>query len=687
MTPLVECLYNYIIAEKGHHVYRKVWSPDLATEFSKAGLTPTQRVSKRLIRVLAEEEPVLLEGERITLLRTIPSLPPLFTPEEWKDIKDRHFIHESGVVCNISPGYEEVIEKGLEHYRQIAITNRGRSQNTSEQTLFFQSVIEGIEAVYELCERYRQKAIQTHNQAVATLLSRLPREGATTFHEALQLFRILHYTLWCEGEYHNTVGRFDQYMYPYLEADLEAERLTEAEAYDLLLEFFITFNRDSDLYPGVQQGDNGQSMVLGGVDTQGNPCFNLLSRMCLKASCELKLIDPKINLRVSESTPHETYLLGTELTKEGLGFPQYCNDDVVIPGLVDLGYSLEDARNYVVAACWEFIIPKYGMDIPNIGALSFPKIVDGCLHQHLIHVSSFDDFMESIRSEMIVQCRQLISSVKNLWMTPAPFMSVLMDGCIHTGKDISLGNRYNNYGFHGTGLSTATDSLAVIKKYIFQEKTLTPKALINAVDNDFEGYDELLATFRYDSPKMGNNDDFVDAIAVSLLNSFADALEGQSNERGGCFRPGTGSAMFYLWHAKDIGASPDGRRKTEAFCANYAPSLSARTNGPLSTIQSFVKPNLQRCINGGPLTMEFSHTLFRNQEALDKVANLVEFFIRLGGHQFQLNAVNRQKLLDAQKYPEKYKQLIVRIWGWSAYFIELDQEYQNHVLDRQEHIL
>ena len=687
MTPIVKHLYNYIIEKKAHHAYRKDWNPDLATEFSKAKLTPTGRVTERLVRVLAEEEPILLDGERITLLRTIPSIPPIFTPEEWKEIEGRHFIHESGVVCNISPGYKDVIEKGLEYYRNQATLNSRREENTPEQNLFFHSVIREIEAIYDLCERYRQKALQINNQVVAELLLRLPREGATTFHEALQLFRILHYTLWCEGEYHNTIGRFDQYVYPYLEADLEAGRLTEDEAYDLLLEFFITFNRDSDLYPGVQQGDNGQSMVLGGVDAHGNPCFNLLSRLCLKASCELKLIDPKINLRVNEDTPHDTYLLGTELTKEGLGFPQYCNDDVVIPGLVDLGYSLEDARDYVVAACWEFIIPKYGMDIPNIGALSFPKVVDDCLHQHLIHASSFDEFMNRIQQEIVHQCHELMDSVKNLWMTPAPFMSILMNDCINTGKDISHGNRYNNYGFHGTGLSTAVDSLAVIKKYVFQEKTLTPEVLMDAVDNDFEGYDELLATFRYDSPKMGNNDDFVDTIALSLLDIFANALKGHSNERGGCFRAGTGSAMFYLWHARDIGASPDGRRKDEAFCANYAPSLFARTDGPLSTILSFVKPELQRCINGGPLTMEFSHTLFRNPEALEKVANLVEFFIRSGGHQFQLNAVNRQQLLDAQKYPEKYKQLIVRIWGWSAYFIELDKEYQDHVLGRQEHIL
>ena len=686
MTQLVKQLFNSIIIKQSHYGFRRDWSPDIASEFASAGLTACQRVSRRLTLVLEEEEPVLLESERITLLRTIRSLPPIFTPEEQKKLKADNFIHELGSVCNISPCYEDVISKGLEHYRQIALESCSRPGNTPEQIDFLRSVVSGIEAVYGLCERYREKAQRVGNHIVSSLLSSLPQRGATTFHEALQLFRILHFTLWCEGEYHNTVGRFDQYMYPYLKSDLETGKISKDDAYDLLLEFFLTFNRDSDLYTGVQQGDNGQSMVLGGVDTNGKPCFNLLSRMCLAASRELKLIDPKINLRVNKETPHEIYVMGTELTKIGLGFPQYSNDDVVIPGLVDLGYSLEDARNYTMAACWEFIVPKYGMDIPNIAALSFPSAVDNCLQRDLCSINSFDDCMNMVKSEIIFQCDNLIDSTKGLWMIPSPFMSIMMDGCLDNGRDISLGGRYNNYGFHGTGLSTAADSLAAIKKYVFEDKILSLPQLAAAVGCNFEGYDELLAKLRYESPKMGN-DDCADDIAVQLLNTFADALEGKRNDRGGCYRAGTGSAMYYLWHANDIGASPDGRRKFEAFSANYAPSLFARTSGPLSVIKSFVKPNLQRCINGGPLTMEFSETLFRTPASMEKMASLVKVFIDSGGHQFQLNAINVERLLDAQKNPERYRNLIVRIWGWSAYFVDLDKEFQDHVISRQVYVL
>ena len=185
--------------------------------------------------------------------------------------------------------------------------------------------------------------------------------------------------MWCEGEYHCGLGRIDQYLFPYYDADIKAGRLTEETALEEIEEFFIACNRDSDLYIGVQQGDNGQSVMLGGVTRDGKPAFNDLSRLCMKACGELKLVDPKINLRVDKSTPIEVYELGTELTKEGLGFPQYANDDVVIPALQRWGYELEDARDYSVAACWEFLVPGCGMDINNIDAVSFVGALDRAL--------------------------------------------------------------------------------------------------------------------------------------------------------------------------------------------------------------------------------------------------------------------------------------------------------------------
>ena len=179
---------------------------------------------------------------------------------------------------------------------------------------------------------------------------------------------------------------------------------------------------------------------------------------------------------------------------------------------------------------------------------------------------------------------------------------------------------------------------------------------------------------------MGNDDDEVDSLAVLLLDDFAEALEGRRNDRGGIFRAGTGSAMYYLWHAEELGATPDGRQAEEALSCNYSPSLFARCRGPVSLLKSFAKPHLQRVINGGPLTLELHDTLFRTEESVEKVALLVRSFMEMGGHQLQLNAVNRDTLLAAQRHPEQYRNLIVRVWGWSGYFVELDRAYQNHII-------
>ena len=177
----------------------------------------------------------------------------------------------------------------------------------------------------------------------------------------------------------------------------------------------------------------------------------------------------------------------------------------------------------------------------------------------------------------------------------------------------------------------------------------------------------------------------INSAVADSLEYFADSLEGYTNCRGGKYRAGTGSAMYYLWHANEIGASPDGRRKGEPFGTNFSVSLYADVKSPITVIASMSKPNFERAINGGPLTLEFHQSLFTDESSVEKVGMVVKTFIDNGGHQLQLNTVNREVMLDAQKHPEKYKQLVVRIWGWSAYFVELDKEYQDHVIARQEY--
>ncbi len=659
-----EQLYRYI-TDKQHHALRRTTGWDPAPDFAARGLDPAERMIERFEHMCREERPVILPGEQIAFTRTVADLPDCFTPAEWEALRREHFIHELGYLSNLSPDYYAVIATGLAARREEADA-RGRR---------------AIDALLELTDRYADEAARQGLSELAATLRQVPRGPARNFREALQSFRILHFALWLEGNYHNTVGRFDLHIYPYLAADIAAGVQTRESALALVREFFLSFNKDSDLYPGVQQGDNGQSLMLGGCDAEGHDTFNLLSELCLEASRQNRLIDPKINLRVSRRTPPERYTMASRLTEVGLGFPQYSNDDVVIPALERLGYAHEDAVNYTVAACWEFIIPGVGADVANIGALSFPRAVDEALHHDLAGAATFGDFFAAVKARVTAQAAAITEGIRDLWFVPSPFMGVL------TRPDIHCGAKYNNFGIHGTGIATAADSLAAIRRYVFEEARLSKEALLKAVDENFENDPVLLHLLRYEAPKVGSDDDYADDLLVSLLDTFADSLEGRVNCRGGRFRAGTGSAMYYLWHANELGASPDGRRRGEPFGANFSVSLFAPVKSPVTVVASMTKPHFDRAINGGPLTLELDQSLFADADGAEKVGQLVRAFIARGGHQLQLNAVDRATLLDAQVNPDAHRHLVVRIWGWSAYFVELDREYQDHVLARQAYAL
>ena len=657
---------------KSHHAARKSIPEGVEKKYRDASFPDTLRTALRLKTALALETPFLAPREILACTRTLPNLPLIFDDAEWNEIKNHHFIHEMGNVSNLSPDYGKIIASGLLSIR-----------DTLTDAPLHESMKISIDAVLDFTGRYEKAAREMGDDILADILSHVPAHGARTFREALQSLRILHFALWCEGDYHNTLGRFDQYMFPYLENDLSEGRETEESALELLEAFFLSCNRDSDLYPGMQQGDNGQSMVLGGMTRDGKDGFNLLSRMCLTACEELRLIDPKINLRVSKDTPLWVFEMGSRLTRLGLGFPQYENDDIAIPGLMALGYEEEDARDYAMAACWEFIIPGKGMEIPNIGALPFANIVDQVIREKLPLCKNMDMLKAEITKSISASIDATLAERKNLYVIPSPFLSLFFDGCVENANDISLGCKYNNWGLHGTGVASAADMLAAVEEKVFSGE-ITAETLLSAMADNFEHAEELRDQLKNHCPKAGNDDDRADQYISWLFASFADAVQGRKNERGGVIRAGTGSAMYYIFHANELGATADGREKGVPLPANFAPSLHIRLNGPVSLIKSFTKPDLSRVINGGPLTLEFSDSVFAQEEAITKVAQLVQLFIRRGGHQLQLNTVNRARLLDAQQHPENYRNLIVRVWGWSGYFVELDRCYQDHIIRRAE---
>jgi formate C-acetyltransferase len=296
-----------------------------------------------------------------------------------------------------------------------------------------------------------------------------------------------------------------------------------------------------------------------------------------------------------------------------------------------------------------------------------------------------------VRAKVQEQIEQRVERYRKLYLPPAPYYSVLMEGCLESGHDLSRGLKYNNFGIHGAASANAADALAAVKRFVFDEKSVAPAELLAALDSDFAGHEELRVKLALQGPKVGNRDALADDMLAFLFEALAEACESQpDNGRGGIVRPGTGSAMYYLWLARGhegmcepvVGATTDGRHKGDFFSANLAPAPGVRADSPFRVFDSFSKIDYQRIYNGGPVTVELSDSVFRNAEGIQKVALLVRSFARQGGQQLQINSLSATTLLAAREHPEQYPNLIVRVWGWSGYFCELAPEYQDHIIQR-----
>lgn len=635
--------------------------------------TSDEYVHQYLFRYMLEAEtPVLFEDDIFGFNRSISACPEGRCGE-------KIFCGSTG---NITPAYDYAVASGMDAIAE-QIKDKLAVCRDEQKKALYGAMLDGVEASLALADRYRDCAKKQGATRLYEALCTVPHRPAESFYQACVFLKFLQFTLRCNRNSHITLGGFDKYMLPYFEADL-ARGVSEEELFETLEDFFITLNLDSDTYYGVQKGDNGLSMVLGGRGVDGSDRYNKLSEMCMRASMELCLIDPKINLRVDKNTPIERLEFATELTKKGLGFPQYCNDDAVIPGLIGFGYAPEDACDYTVAACWEFIVPGCAYDIPNLGLANFPLAVSRAVSEHLTDCQSFEDFLNAVKACVAEECEASIQRMMPKDWGISPYLSVFVTGCIEKGLDASRGGaKYINYGAHGVGIAPAADAIAAVKKAIFDDRKCTKEELLEALEANFEGHSEL-RNYLLSCPKMGNNEDCVDAFAGMIMDIFADVFAKYKNPQGGIFRPGTGSAMEYLRLGAVVGATAEGRFAGTPFGSSFSPAPITKLNGPLSCIQSFTKHDLTRVMNGGPLTMEIHENVFRNEDGIKKVAALVKAFVDLGGHQLQLNSINRETLLDAQKHPEKHKNLIVRVWGWSGYFVDLDIGYQNHIISRTE---
>ena len=685
-TEHIQKQLDFFVRDKAHHAYRKPAGDAhaLAAELAAQGLDDMQRSVARLRYVLAQETPVVFPDERITLLRTVRTIPEIHTEEEDRQLHETHAFHENGRVFNMCPDYGMLMADGFTKKAEKVRAQLEQAE-TAEQKEFLQAMLDVLSIVTDFAARYREEALRVGNQTVADTLSKIPANAPETLLEALQFLRLLHYAMWCNGNYHNTIGRIDQFLYPYYRHDLDAGLLTKDGALELLEEFFVSCNRDSDLYIGIQQGDNGQTIVLGGSNEDGSDAYNDLSELCLIASRELCLIDPKVNLRVHKNTPLSVYELATTLTQKGLGFPQYTNDEIVIPALLRWGYEKQDAYNYTLAACWEILVTGY-MDLVNWDSLNFLKTVqDAC--EHLPECKTYEEFAALVKQNIETQAGALMAETKNVYKEPSPLVSLMCPDCLEKMRDISKPGKYNNYGFHGDGLATAADSMAAVRKYVYDEKTFTPETMLAMLHADFKGYEREQNMLRYEGPKFGNDDDYVDEIAKRLFDSYAAGVRRQNEDRLPKTRyvDNVFSYNMHITLGESLGATANGRSAGEAISDCVGPTQGADTEGSTALLNSVLKLSHKDVTGAHALNFKISPSFVKDREGTQAAIRMLKVYLEQMGPQIQINYQNPKDLLDAQVHPDKHRDLVVRIAGYCEYFVNLDHRLQCEIIERTLH--
>ena len=680
--------------ERGYKIYRKSVTPSIRSICKKQHWNMARRTAMLLKFMCETEDPIVFPEEKIAFIRTNINIPEYFNNKDIKKEfhKTKHQFFEP--FNNACLDWSILLKNGLQGQLK---TVRALQQDASKpERNYLDSVAIALESVIQLADRYKIAALAVGNDFVAETISNVPKYGAKSFAEALQSIRFVHSMLYLCGHAHMGLGRFDQYMYPYFKADVDNGILTIEDAKLLIKEFFISLNRDTDLYFGVQQGDNGQSLMLGGCKPEdGTSAINELTYMVMEVSRDLKLIDPKINLRIDSNTPDDLLELGCELTKCGLGFPQYSNDEVVIPALVKRGYSLEDARDYVVAACWEFIIPGKACEKVNLGAINFPYAVDSAFEKTLMRWGDFsvDAFKKNIAKNIKSQLKNLLTK-RQIRLLPSPLATAFFPDSLAHKKDISIDSKYNNIGIHGAGSANAADAIVAIETIYKERGKVGLLNLFSAKQSNFVGFDKLHDYLQKSLPKVGNANDVVDNELKFLFDAFANAADKLSGSKRK-IRAGSGSAMYYVLLTNEdrnvlepkVKATADGKKAGEPLSTSLAPSHGIKVNGVLSVLKSYSVIDYSRIMNGGPITIELSPSVFNSDDGIKKLAQLIKYFVKLGDQQLQLNVLDASVLEDAIAHPEKHKNLIVRVWGWSGYFTELAPEYQQHVLNRHKYNL
>ncbi|MCF6242936.1 MAG: formate C-acetyltransferase/glycerol dehydratase family glycyl radical enzyme, partial [Bacteroidales bacterium] len=505
-------------------------------------------------------------------------------------------------------------------------------------------------------------------------------------------------------------GRLDQHLYPFYKRDIENGVLTKEQAIELLQAFWVKFNNHpAPPKMGVTALESNTYtdfalINVGGLKADGSNAVNELSYIILDVIEEMRILQPSSMVQLSKKNPDQFIKRALQITKTGFGQPSIFNTDTIIQELVRQGKSIKDARNGGASGCIEsgaFGVESYILT----GYFNLTKILELTLNNgfdprtgkqvglktgNIEDFQSMEDLMEAYKEQenyfanIKIKGNNIIERLfaENL---PAPFLSLIIDDCIATGVDYNAGGaRYNTSYIQGVGLGSITDSLSAIEYHIFDKKTLSISELKKALDADFEGYEDLRHELVYNTPKYGNDDDYADKYLSVIFDIFYDSINGRPTARGGKFRINLLPTTSHVYFGSVIGALPDGRKAGVPLSEGISPVQGADKNGPTAVLKSAAKIDHIRT-GGTLLNQRFAPEFFEDDTAIYKLSSLIRSYFRMDGHHIQFNVVDSDILRDAQKHPENYTDLIVRVAGYSDYFNDLGEDLQNEIIRRTEH--
>ena len=577
------------------------------------------------------------------------------------------------------------------------------------------AVIAFAERHATLAEKLAQSEPNPERQAelntIAEVCRWVPANKPRTFHEAIQMYWFVHLGTITElnGWDAMNPGHFDQHLAPFYEAEIEAGTLTREQAKELLSCFWIKVNNHpAPPKVGITARESGTyndftNINIGGITADGRDGVSEVSYILLEIIEELHILQPGNSVHISSKTPDRFLNAACNVIRQGHGYPSVFNPDIYVTELLRQGKSLKDAREGGCSGCIE--VGAFGKEAFLLtGYLNVPKILEVTLNNGTDPVTgkkagietgdplsfeSYEHLYKAFHEQLVyvIQTKIRVSNYIDRMFAkyaPAPFLSVVIEDCITKGQDYYAGGpRYNTNYIQCTGLGTITDSLSALKKHVFEDCKISMEQMLEAVANNFEGHEFMRQVLMNRTPLFGNNDDYADDIAVRIYRDLLAAIDDKPNVRGGKFHLNMLSTTCHVYFGKVMGATPNGRLAGKSISDGTSPSHGADTHGPSAVIRSLTK--LDHTMSGGTLlNQRFLPSLLKREQDVVKLGHLIRSYFTLGGHHIQFNIVDTATLKAAQKTPEDYKDLLVRMAGYSDYFNDMNADLQQEIIDRTE---